>query len=123
MSDQAGRDRKGLLGLFLLVLVITAATQWWISGQRRSVGEQIAQAAAPGDIQMLSSTTCAICTQARQFFQQHAVRFDECFIERDSACAARFEQLQAPGTPVIVVRGQPQLGFRPQRVLDGLRRS
>ncbi|MBL8331407.1 MAG: hypothetical protein JNJ71_21405 [Rubrivivax sp.] len=112
--------RKGLFGLVVLVLVLTAAAQWWASRGQQRLGDALAAAAAPGDIQMISSTTCGICTRARLFFKQHEVRFDECFIEQDAACAQRFEQLRAPGTPVIVVRGQPQLGFDPQRILRGL---
>jgi hypothetical protein len=40
------------------------------------------------------------------------------------ALAARldpeFEMLQAPGTPVIIVRGQPQLGFSPAHIARAL---
>jgi hypothetical protein len=51
------------------------------------------------------------------------VAFDECFIETDAACAARFEALRAPGTPVLLVRGQLQTGFDAQRVLGALSRG
>jgi glutaredoxin len=116
-------DRKAVLGLVAIVLVVGTASQWWASRGELQIGRQVAQAAAPGDIQMLSSTTCGICTRARLWFQQHEVRFDECFIEKDAACAARFEALRAPGTPVIIVRGQAQLGFDPQRLLLRLKSS
>lgn len=118
--DAAATRHRGLWSLVLLVLVVMTAVSWWGTRQQQAIGTQVAQAARAGDIQMLSSTTCGICTVARQWFQQHAVRFDECFIEKDGACAARFEAMRAPGTPVIVVKGQPQLGFDPQRVLRGL---
>jgi hypothetical protein len=55
--------------------------------------------------------------------QQHDVAFSECFIEKDLACAARFEALRAPGTPMLLVRGQAQTGFDAQRVLDALSRG
>ncbi|MCU0966750.1 MAG: hypothetical protein MUF08_17270 [Burkholderiaceae bacterium] len=55
--------------------------------------------------------------------RQHEVAFDECFIETDAACAARFEALRAPGTPVLLVRGQLQTGFDAQRVLGALSRG
>jgi hypothetical protein len=32
----------------------------------------------------------------------------------------QFEALRAAGTPVLLVRGQPQLGFNPQRLLQTL---
>ena len=79
--------------------------------------------AQQGDLQMLSSTTCGLCTHARIWLQQHEVRFDECFIERHAPCKQRFDALQAPGTPIILVRGQPQLGFDPRRVLLALEQA
>ena len=42
-------------------------------------------------------------------------------VERDATCMARYQAQGAPGTPLIFVRGQPQLGFSPERVLDALR--
>jgi hypothetical protein len=44
------------------------------------------------------------------------VPFSECLIERDAQCQADFDATRAPGTPVILVRGVPQLGFNPERV-------
>jgi glutaredoxin len=119
-DDQATRDRKSWFGLALVVVVAWGLTQWWADRQQADVGRRVAQAAAPGDIEMLSSTTCAICVQARLWFRAHRVPFQECFIETDPACAARFEATRAPGTPVILVRGIPQLGFSPQRLAVSL---
>jgi glutaredoxin len=116
-------NRRSLFGLVVLVVAVSAASQWWASHSQARLGEKIAVLAQPGDIQMLSSSTCAICTVARQWLQQHEVAFSECFIEKDAACAARFEAVRAPGTPVMLVRGQPQIGFDAQRVLDALGRS
>jgi glutaredoxin len=104
----------------VVIAVALLLSQWWAGHRQAEVGRQVAQWAAPGDLQMLSSTTCPICTQARQWFRQHGVAFDECFIETDAACRARFEATRSPGTPVIVVRGIPQVGFSPQRLADSL---
>jgi glutaredoxin len=116
-------SRRSIFGLVLLVLAVIAASQWWAGRSQAQLGEQLSALAKPGDIQMLSSTTCAFCTVARQWMQQHDVAFSECFIEKDAACAARFEAVRAPGTPVLLVRGQAQLGFNAQRVLGVLSRS
>lgn len=48
------------------------------------------------------------------------VSFSECFIEQDADCAARYRALMAPGTPVLLVRGQAQIGFDPKQVLHRL---
>ena len=76
--------------------------------------------ARPGDIQMLSSTTCVFCAAARRWMTDQRVPFAECFIERDTDCAARYRALGGRGTPTMLVRGQMQLGFSPQQVLDAL---
>lgn len=114
--------RASIFGLVLLVLVIGAASQWWAARSQANLGEQLAALARPGDIRMLSSTTCAFCNAARLWMQQHDVSFSECFIETDTACAAEFQAARAPGTPVLLVRGQTQVGFSAQRVRDTLAR-
>lgn len=113
-------SRRSIVALVALVLAVGAASQWWSSRVEARLGEQVAALAQDGDIRLLSSTTCAYCTVARHWLQQHQVRFDECFIEKDAACARQFEQARAAGTPLVLVRGQPQLGFDPRRVRDAL---
>ena len=118
-----GVSRRSVFGLVLLVAVVSLATQWWAGHSQATLGENMAALARPGDIQMLSSTSCAYCTVARRWMQQHEVPFNECFIETDAACAARFAALRAAGTPVLLVRGEPQTGFDARRVLDRLSRG
>ena len=69
---------------------------------------------------MLSSVTCVFCARARQWMQSSGVPFSECFIERDAQCAAQYQALMAPGTPVMLVRGQAQLGFDPRWINERL---
>lgn len=109
-------SRRSLLSLVLLILGISGLSAWWASRQEANLGEALAALVRPGDLRMLSSDTCAICTAARLWFRQHGVPFEECSIERDTACRAQFEALRAPGTPVILVRGQAELGFSPTRL-------
>lgn len=113
-------SRRSLFGLALLVLAITALSSWWAGRSEQALGARVASLAAPGDIRMLSSETCAICTVARRWFTEHRVAYSECLIERDTACRAEFDALGARGTPVLVVRGQPQLGFSPERLSAAL---
>ncbi|MCE2659396.1 MAG: glutaredoxin family protein [Rubrivivax sp.] len=116
MTTAATRERRSWLVLAGLVLGVAALSQGWAALNRQSVAQTLAATARPGDIVMLSSTHCGICTRARQWFQEHGVAFDECFVENNAACAERFQRLMAPGTPVIIVRGRAQLGFDPQRI-------
>ncbi len=107
-------------GLAVLVLAVLASQQWWADLQQQNIGERVAQLARPGDIHMLSSETCAICTVARDWLTQHRVPFTECLIERDAACRQALEATRSPGTPVLVVRGRPQVGFDPRRLRAAL---
>lgn len=109
------------LGLAIVIALAALGSQWWAARSEAALAQRIVAAAGAGDIEMLSSNTCAICTLARQWFDRHGVRYRECFIETDAACAQRFEATRSPGTPVILVRGQPQVGFDPRRVDAQLR--
>ncbi|MBN8493052.1 MAG: hypothetical protein J0M00_16715 [Burkholderiales bacterium] len=113
-------SRRSFLGLAVVIVVAGGLSQWWAGRSEQRVAEQLAARAQPGDIRMLSSTTCAYCTVARRWMQAHGVSFSECFIETDKDCAALFEATRSPGTPVMLVRGQPQVGFDARRVLDTL---
>ena len=111
-----------MLGLLALVVGVGAAQQWWVGHHSAAIGEQVAALAAPGDIRMMASDTCGICAVARGWFATHGISYSECSIERDAACRAAFEATLSPGTPVIVVRGRPHVGFSPESVRDALQR-
>ena len=104
----------------MLERALSAGVQWWHGSQDARLGAAIAERAAPGDIRMIASDTCVYCEHARAWMGQYGVRFSECSIERDAACAAAFRDSRAPGTPVVMVRGQRQVGFDPRRVLAAL---
>ena len=112
--------KRSLLGLITVVVVGAAAMQgftWW-SGER--LGAQVAANARPGDIHMIASVTCVYCAAARAWFVDNRVPFTECEIERDAVCAAKYNALMAPGTPVMLVRGQRLLGFNAKAIADAL---
>ena len=113
---------KQLLGLVLLVLAVSAGNRWWVARHDDAQGQQLAALARPGDIRMMSSENCAICLEARNWMLRNRVVFTECLIERDTACRADFDALGAAGTPVMWVRGQPQLGFNAERLRVALAR-
>jgi glutaredoxin len=118
----ARTSRRALWGLVALILIVMGAQEVWKSHTAGQVGQRMAALAQPGDIRMLSATTCPSCLVARRWLEQHGVAYEECFIDTDAVCRAEFDARQAVGTPVIVVRGQPQLGFSPDLVLAALQR-
>lgn len=111
--------------LLSLVLVVSAAlglnalVGGWHS---RGEGEAMREQARPGDIVMLSSTTCVYCDRARSWLAEQQVPHRECFIETDAACLAEFQARGGQGTPTLVVRGQTIVGFDRERVLELLSR-
>ncbi len=114
-------DLRSIGVLIVLVLAVGGASRWWAQRHDDAIGSELAALARAGDIEMVSSLTCVYCTRARTWMQARQVPFGECFVERDAACAERWRALAAPGTPVVLVRGQPQFGFDPERVLRVLR--
>ncbi len=120
MKPISPRLRSGL-SLLAVVLVVAAASEGWRTWSTDRVGTEVASLARPGDIEMIASDTCIFCLRARAWFNEHGVPFTECSIERDADCAARFAALGSPGTPVLLVRGQRQLGFSPPAVAGALR--
>ena len=112
---------RSVLLLAALVLGAFAAMQGLQAWSRARLGPQVAAAAKPGDIFMIASVSCVYCAAARAWFDANRVPFTECLIERDAACKATFDAAQAPGTPLMVVRGKLLLGFNPERLRDALR--
>lgn len=111
----------GLWSLVLILLVVLGGSQWLGGRAARGEGQVLRELARPGDILMLSSTTCAICKQAGAWLAEQRVPHRECLIERDAACAAEFQARGAIGTPTFVVRGQTVLGFDRRRIGEILR--
>lgn len=111
--------RSGISAL-LLIAVIGGATHLWRDRLDTRLGAQLLAHAKPGDIEMISSVTCTYCAKARLWLNEHKVPFQECLIEQDAACAAKFEALPYAVTPTFLVRGQIQVGFDAQQVAQAL---
>ena len=112
--------RRSLIALALVLIGITQAAPWWAGREERQIAAQVAALAQPGDIRMIASDGCGVCVTARAWFTRHGVAFSECSVERDAACRASLQAHQAPGTPLMLVRGKPQLGFNPERLRAAL---
>ena len=121
VSGSGFRSRRRWLVPLILGIGVWGALEVWRGLAQRQAGEVVARLAKPGDIRMLSSITCAYCVRARRWMTEHRVPFDECFIEKDMACAELYRAQLAPGTPTLLVRGERQVGFDPERVEQALR--
>ena len=107
---------RSLAVLLMLAFVFSGASRWWAHRQNDTLGTELATLVRAGDIRMLSSDTCSICASARAWFSAHRIAFSECSIERDAACRQDFAATLSPGTPVLLVRGKPQVGFNRERL-------
>ena len=127
MNAQAPTERRpSRRALWILVGLIALASWgsgWWVQRQARVAGNALVALVRTGDIELVSSLDCVYCAQARDWLTAQGVPFTECLIERDAVCAARYQALLQPGTPVVLVRGQAQLGFSPERVRQRLLKS
>ncbi len=112
--------QSGLLAVLVVGLVAWGLGRVVQTQVQSGHAEALRQVARPGDIRMISSVTCIFCTKARQYMTEHRIPFEECLIERDAACLADYKRLGASGTPTLLIRGQRQLGFDPQRVTSAL---
>jgi len=111
---------RSFASLALVVVVaagVAEGARAWVHHQR---AEALRAVARPGDIRMLSSTTCIFCTQARGWLNRHALPFQECFVDLDAGCAEEYDRLGRPGTPTVLVRGQAQRGFNAERITRAL---
>lgn len=121
MGKTLGNSARQFGPLLLIILGVwglSQAASWWLA---RSQAQTLRELARPGDIRMISSTSCVFCEKARRWLTTEEVSFQECFIETDAACMAEYQARGARGTPTMVVRGQTQLGFDKERVSQALR--
>jgi glutaredoxin len=112
----ATTERRALITAITIAAVIGVGWSWWRSRAEVNLGSQLAEQVRPGELRMLSSTTCPFCAAARAWLTTYRVAYAECFIERDPECAQVYAATGARGTPTLLVRGQTQLGFDPQRI-------
>lgn len=124
MNTASSRTAMRLL-LAVVVLGLLAVLAW--GGQRLYKRQQhlaavsvIRAQARPGDIFMYSQTTCSDCVAAKRWLQAQNVPFESCEIDVDAACEQRLTAVSQRITPTLLVRGDLQVGFKPERVATAL---
>lgn len=103
--------------LLAIVAVVWGLSTWARQGLHEGQAQSLRERAKPGDIVMLSSRSCAYCSQAREWFEAERIPYAECFIESNAQCAQRFRETQAQGTPTFLVRGQVIVGLDRARMV------
>jgi glutaredoxin len=87
--------------------------------------EQMSQLAASrqaSDVLMYSAAWCPNCTAAQGWMGQYGFKYEECDIDKDSACMAQLRALDPQGgVPYLIVRGQHMKdGFDSEQFLVAL---
>jgi glutaredoxin len=102
------------------MLMVWGSSQGWTWWQDRHLADQMRPLARPDSITLFTSVTCYYCEQAHDWLNAHQISWRDCPIESDAGCMADYTEQGAPGTPLVRVNGQWQLGFAPAQVLKAL---
>lgn len=68
------------------------------------------------EIVMYSTRTCGYCAQARAWFSEHDLKWDERDIEASAQSRDEWRNYGGVGTPLILINGKPFNGFVPARL-------
>ena len=82
----------------------------------KAVEGEIDVSADRAEVTIFTTRGCRYCRQAKAFFKQRGIPFDELAIDTSERAKAEFERLKGRGVPLIVVRGQVINGFSEPRV-------
>lgn len=72
--------------------------------------EQLAQLAASrqgSDVLMYSAVWCTNCSAAKSWMQQYGFKYEECDIDKDSACASALKTLDPQGGGAVLYSARP----------------
>lgn len=116
------RRRGSWWSLILIVGLVWGGSQamhWWRSEQ---AARTLQSQARPGDILMLTTSTCPYCAKARAWMSARSVPWQECDVEHEPRCALLYEARGAPGVPLMSVKGEWNLGFDPLWLSEAITR-
>lgn len=97
----------------LLMAMVALCTTVVASAERPADGTK-----NPSSIVMYATKTCGYCAQARAYFKEHGVRFEERDIETSAEARSEWKAFGGVATPLIRINGHSLIGFSRQE-LDG----
>ncbi len=112
-SNANAHGRKTIWRLVLVLLLVVGganALSWWRDAR---AADQIKAHLGQQRITLYITQSCFYCTKAKLWLSKHDIAWDECDVERDSACKATFQAQGAPGTPLVRIGEHWSLGFDP----------
>lgn len=111
---------KSLMGLALVMLLAWGAREVLVHRQDSQQGQDVRVKVRAGDIVMYTTDTCPYCAKAREWLTEQKVPWRDCNVDHETQCRADYEAKGSPGVPLMKVRGQWQLGFDPDWLVQTL---
>ena len=69
------------------------------------------------DLIVYSTPTCGVCRQARRYFSERGIAYEERDVTRNSRYEEEWRRHGGRGVPLFLINGTPFSGFNPQ-VMD-----
>jgi len=111
---------KSLLGLALVMLLAWGAREMLVHQQVSQQGQDVRVKVRADDIVMYTTDTCPYCAKAREWLTEQKVPWRDCNVDHEAQCRTDYEAKGSPGVPLMKVRGQWQLGFDPDWLVQTL---
>ena len=100
------------------LLAVFVAGWSWASWPSLAINDAVAkEASKPAvEIVMYSTRACGYCAQARAWFREHDLKWDERDIEASAQSHQEWVNYGGVGTPLILINGARFSGFVPTRI-------
>jgi glutaredoxin len=120
MNGSVRPTLRSWLGLIALVALAWGGTQGLSLWQDARAASAIREHSQRVDITLYTTSTCPYCAQAKAWLKRHEVRWRECNVETDAACARTYAEQGAPGVPLVRAGERWHLGFHAPWLAEAL---
>jgi glutaredoxin len=96
---------------FLIWVSLAIAGLWMSTGLAHEQPASASNATSQSRVVMYATATCGYCAQARAYFKQRGVEWEERDIDASAQARSEWKELGGFATPLIVVNGQRLIGF------------
>lgn len=106
--------------LWLVMLVLGAAFAWQHRGAAALAWERAQPGYRPPPVTLLATAWCGYCAKMRKYLAAEGIAYVELDVETSAEGQARYEALESPGVPVILVGSEIIYGYDPDGVSAAL---
>lgn len=120
MNNPGRPTLRSWLGLTALVALVWGGTEGLGRWQDARAAAAIREHSQRVDITLYTTSSCPYCAQAKAWLKRHEVRWRECNVETDSACARTYAEQGSPGVPLVRAGERWHLGFQAPWLAEAL---